>query len=133
MLFRSGRLEAAATPVARTEALRELARAVSNEPGRYRRACRTLDDAIDLSMCAASQSYRHVAPAYDPTRDRRLLLLPLALVDDAHADCALALELMPSGAYQASSVVSLPRAYAAARVVSREMPAWLAPEDALRG
>ena len=123
---------AASTPSERTGALRTLSRMVSGDPGRYRRICRALDDAIDLSMRSARQSYRHVAPAYDAERDRTVLLVPLALVDDATTDCALVLELMPSGAYQAASVVTLPRAYAAARVVSREMPDWLKEEDVLR-
>lgn len=123
---------AASIPSERTGALRTLSRMVSGDPGRYRRICRALDDAIDLSMRSARQSYRHVAPAYDAERDRTVLLVPLALVDDATTDCALVLELMPSGAYQAASVVTLPRAYAAARVVSREMPDWLKEEDVLR-
>lgn len=112
-------------------AMRDLARAIADEPGRFRRACRALEDAIELSRTRARRSYRHVAPAYDAARNRMLLLLPLALVDDAHADCALALELMPSGAYQAASVVSLSRAYACARVVSAETPSWLAAADVL--
>ena len=121
-------LAATTTPAEHTTALRTLSRAIADEPASFRRICRALDDAIDLSMRRARASYRHVAPAYDASRNKMLLLLPLALVDETHADCALALELMPSGAYQAASVVTLPRAYAAARVVSAEQPAWLGPE-----
>ena len=124
-------LSEAQAPAAHTHAMRDLARAIADEPGRFRRACRALEDAIELSRTRARRSYRHVAPAYDAARNRMLLLLPLALVDDARADCALALELMPSGAYQAASVVSLSRAYACARVVSAETPAWLAASDVL--
>lgn len=124
-------LSRAATPQGRRDALRRLSRAITGEPGRYRRICRAIDDAIDLAQRRARQSYRLVAPAYDAARDCMVLLLPLALVDDAHTDCALVLELMPSGAYQAASVTTLARAYAAARVVSREMPGWLSPEDVL--
>lgn len=124
-------LSEAQAPAAHAHAMRDLARAIADEPGRFRRACRALEDAIELSRARARRSYRHVAPAYDAAHNRMLLLLPLALVDDAHADCALALELMPSGAYQAASVVSLSRAYACARVVSAETPAWLAAADVL--
>lgn len=124
-------LSEAQTPAAHAHAMRDLARAIADEPGRFRRACRALEDAIELSRARARRSYRHVAPAYDAARNRMLLLLPLALVDDAHADCALALELMPSGAYQAASVVSLSRAYACARIVSAETPTWLAASDVL--
>lgn len=126
-----GSLGQAQAPADHARAVKALARAIADEPGRYRRACRALEDAIALSRARAQRSYRHVAPAYDAARDRMLLLLPLALVDDAHIDCALALELMPSGAYQATSVVSPSRAYACARVVSAETPAWLAAADVL--
>lgn len=126
-----GSLGQAQTPADHARAVKALARAIADEPGRYRRACRALEDAIALSRARAQRSYRHVAPAYDAARDRMLLLLPLALVDDAHVDCALALELMPSGAYQGTDVVSPSRAYACARVVSAETPAWLAAADVL--
>lgn len=124
-------LSRATTPQGRRDALRRLSRAITGEPGRYRRICRAIDDAIDLAQRRARQSYRLVAPAYDAARDRMVLLLPLALVDDARTDCALVLELMPSGAYQAARVTTLAHAYTAARVVSREMPGWLSPEDVL--
>lgn len=120
-----------AGPAERATARRDLSRAIESEPGRYRRACRALDDAIDLSLRRTRRSYRHVAPAFDAALDRKLILLPLALVDDTSIDCALVLELMPSGAYQAAAVASLSRAYAAARVVSEQLPSWLEADRAL--
>lgn len=120
-----------AGPAERAAAKRDLSRAIEGEPGRYRRACRALDDAIDLSLRRARRSYRHVAPAFDAALGRKLMLLPLALVDDTSIDCALVLELMPSGAYQAAAVASLSRAYAAARVVSEQLPSWLEANRAL--
>lgn len=120
-----------AGPAERAAARRDLSRAIEGEPGRYRRACRALDDAIDLSLRRARRSYRHVAPAFDAALGRKLMLLPLALVDDTNIDCALVLELMPSGAYQAAAVASLSRAYAAARVVSEQLPSWLEADRAL--
>lgn len=118
-------------PAERAAARRDLSRAIEGEPGRYRRACRALDDAIDLSLRRVRRSYRHVAPAFDAALGRKLMLLPLALVDDTNIDCALVLELMPSGAYQAAAVASLSRAYAAARVVSEQLPSWLEADRAL--
>ncbi|WP_293814713.1 DUF3825 domain-containing protein [uncultured Parolsenella sp.] len=122
---------AAAGPAERAAARRDLSRAIEGEPGRYRRACRALDDAIDLSLRRARRSYRHVTPAFDAALGRKLMLLPLALVDDTSIDCALVLELMPSGAYQAAAVTSLSRAYATARVVSEQLPPWLEADRAL--
>ena len=129
----AGALEAAeaAGGQARHEALVALSRAIADEHGAYRHLCRALDDAIGLALLRARLSWRELAPAWDPTSGRMVLLAPLCLVDDARADCAVALALQPSGAYRAGSLVSLPRAYSLARVVCREMPAWLAADAAL--
>ena len=112
-------------------ACRDLARAIKADPSLYRRMGRALQDATSLSLRLAQASYRLVAPAYDPAAGTMRLLLPLCLVDDGVADCAVSLELMPSGAYRGAAILSLPRAYACARVVSRDQPAWLSPETVL--
>ena len=112
-------------------ACRNLARAIKADPSLYRRMARALQDATSLSLHLARTSYRMVVPAYDPATGTMRLLLPLCLVDDDVADCAVSLELMPSGAYRGAAVLSLPRAYACARVVSRDQPAWLSPETVL--
>lgn len=113
------------------DACRELARAIKADPGLYRRMGRALQDATSLALRLAQASYRMAAPAFDPATGTMRLLLPLCLVDDGMADCAISLELMPSGAYRGAAILSLPRAYACARVVSRDQPAWLSPETVL--
>lgn len=112
-------------------ACRELARAIKADPNLYRHMSRALQDATTLSLRLAQASYRMAAPAFDPATSTMRLLLPLCLVDDGVADCAMSLELMPSGAYRGAAILSLPRAYACARVVSRDQPAWLSPEIVL--
>lgn len=112
-------------------ACRELARAIKADSNLYRHMSRALQDATTLSLRLAQASYRMAAPAFDPATSTMRLLLPLCLVDDGVADCAMSLELMPSGAYRGAAILSLPRAYACARVVSRDQPAWLSPEIVL--
>ena len=112
-------------------ACRDLARAIKADHGLYRRMARALQDATSLSLRLAQASFRMAAPAFDPATGTMRLLLPLCLVDDGVADCAMSLELMPSGAYRGAAILSLPRAYACARVVSRDQPAWLSPEIVL--
>ena len=112
-------------------ACRELARTIKGDPSLYRRMGRALQDATTLSLRLAQASYRMAAPAFDPATSTMRLLLPLCLVDDGVADCAASLELMPSGAYRGAAILSLPRAYACARVVSRDQPTWLSPEIVL--
>lgn len=102
-----------------------LARAIKSDPGLYRRLGRALDEALALTLCRVRASYRIAAPAYDPTTDSVRLLLPLCLVSDSQADCALVLAPQPSGNYQGVTIMSLDRARVCARVISAERPAWL--------
>ena len=111
--------------------LTKLSRAIKGDASAYRRLRRALDDAVERTMRAARASYRLAAPVFDPSDDRTKLLVPLCLVEDAKADCALVLDLQPSGAYRAAAILPLPRAYACARVVSREQPEWLAAKRVL--
>ena len=118
-------------PTDRRSALEQLSRRIDGAAALRRRMCRALDDAAAAAVRRCQRSYRTAVPVYDPRADRMKLLLPLCLVDDRTADCALVLERQPSGAYQAASVLTPPRAYACARVVCADMPAWLAPSRAL--
>lgn len=116
----------AARPLSeRMQARTDLGHALSSDPTVWRRLCRDLDDALRSSLVHARTSYRWCAPAYVPTDDTLRLLVPLALADGRTPDTALALELMPSGSYQASSVVTLDRARACTHVISSEQPSWL--------
>ena len=112
-------------------AIRDLGRILRADTSAYRRMRRALDDVVEQSMLRVRTSYRDAAPVYDPADGRTKLLVPLCLMQEGIVDCALVLDLQPSGAYRAASVLSLPRAYACARVVSREQPSWLAAERVL--
>ena len=117
--------EAVAAGPLDTAQLSALARDIKADSGLYRRMSRSIQDAVELSLRRARASYRLAAPAYDPADDTVKLLLPLCLVDDRRVDCAAVLTLMPSGTYQVTSVLSLERAYACARVISADQPSWL--------
>lgn len=108
-----------------------LSRIIKADGNAYRRLRRALDDAIDQAMRLARASYRLAAPAFDPMAGKVKLLVPLCLVEDGTTDCALALDLQPSGAYRAAAILPLDRAYACARVISREQPSWLAARAVL--
>lgn len=108
-----------------TADLTRLSRVIKSDASAYRRLRRALDDAVEQAMRTARASYRLAAPVFDPADERTKLLVPLCLVEDRTADCALVLDLQPSGAYRAAAILPLPRAYACARVISREQPSWL--------
>lgn len=110
-----------------------LSRLIKTDASLYRRLRRALDDAVEQSMLAVRASYRIAVPVYDPANAKVKLLIPLCLVEDGKADCALALDLQPSGAYRAAAILPLERAYACARVISREQPLWLAARNVLQG
>ena len=119
-------------PVAqRTEAQVRLARFITGTPAVYRRLTRTLDDAVDAAIAACRRNYRLAVPVFDPAADAMKLLLPLCLVNDRQADGALVVQRQPSGIWQGTRFVSLPRAYVSARVVSAEQPQWLTFENVL--
>ena len=119
-------------PVAqRTEAQVRLARFITGTPAVYRRLTRALDDAVDAAIAACRRNYRLAVPVFDPAADAMKLLLPLCLVNDRQADVALVVQRQPSGIWQGTRFVSLPRAYVSARVVSAEQPQWLTFENVL--
>lgn len=119
-------------PVAqRTEAQVRLARFITGAPAVYRRLTRALDDAVDAAIAACRRNYRLAVPVFDPAADAMKLLLPLCLVNDRQADVALVVQRQPSGIWQGTRFVSLPRAYVSARVVCTEQPSWLAFENVL--
>ena len=117
--------DADGSATAEGDALTRLSRAIKGDPGLYRRLGRSLEAALDLTLARARQSYRLAAPAYDVVSGQVRLLLPLCLVSDDHADCALVLAPQPSGNYRGVTVLSPDRARACARVVSKELPRWL--------
>ncbi len=69
-----------------------------------------------------------------PTTPRRTrsVLVPLCLVSDAQADCALVLAPQPSGNYRGITIMSLDRARVCARTVSAEQPRGLRVPQRLR-
>ncbi len=129
MLARMG--DASLPYSARREAQVSLARFISGTPVVYHRLTRMLEDAAWQTFEAARRSYRMGAPVFDPVSDSLALLLPLSLLDVRKADVALVIRRQPSGFWQGTSLISLARAYACARVVSPEQPRWLCPEVAL--
>lgn len=114
-----------------TDDLSRLSRVIKSDASAYRRLRRALDDAVEQAMRSTRASYRIAVPAFDPADGKTKLLVPLCLVEDGRADCALVLDLQPSGAYRAAAILSLPRAYACARVISREQPRWLSASTVL--
>lgn len=129
MVARMG--DAGLSPAERHEAQVSLARFIASTPAVYRRMTHALEDAAYRGLAACRRSYRVAVPVLDPVADTLALLLPCCLVEEGKADAALVLRRQPSGLWQGTSVMTLPRAYVCARVISAEQPRWLSADRAL--
>ena len=57
------------------------------------------------------------------------LMLPLGLTDEETPDVALVVEQTHSGNYQGQTILTLPQAYIAARLMCRLSSDWLSPSQ----
>lgn len=81
------------------------------------------EQSVAVALRKARRDYRLATPAYDPLRDEVRLLVPIDLPE--RETSALVLRPQANG-FVASSIVSHEHAATCARIVSRELPRWLA-------
>ncbi|MBR3317581.1 MAG: DUF3825 domain-containing protein [Atopobiaceae bacterium] len=91
-----------------------------------RRNERRLSRAIEQAVTRARRNHRMATPAYDPQAEKIRLLLPLSLGKPGVIDRALVLAPLGEGSYEARALVPLERARTCARVVTSDLPRWLA-------
>lgn len=80
---------------------------------------------VEAACARVHASWRQAVPVWDPQEGAPKLLLPAADVPGQRPGHALVVRRGDTG-LEACALLSLPRAYACARVVSSEQPAWLA-------
>lgn len=90
-----------------------------------------VDDAIDLAKKRAEWNFKTAIPMYYPKEDDMSLLLPLCLVDESKADCALVVERLDNGNYIGRTILTMRMAYMDARVICRPESDWLTTEAQL--
>lgn len=110
---------------ARKELLDQLADIVNTDSRLFRQLRRRLEDAVDIAQRRIRWNFKTAIPSYYPRADTMSLLLPLCLMDDVHADVALVVQLLPSGAYQGQTVLDMRQAYTNARLICRPDSDWL--------
>lgn len=83
--------------------------------------------AFERTVNCVRNNWRLATPAYIPSDNKTVLLLPLSLDDDGRTDCAMVLEHIKGeqDRYCGICLAPLVNAYACARVVSSELPTWL--------
>ena len=124
-------LEKAARPESRWDAYVSLKQCIDDESRLYNRILNRVDDAIDLAKKRVEWNFKTAIPMYYPRKDDMSLLLPLCLVDETKADCALVVERLENGNYIGRTILTMRMAYMDARVICRPESDWLTTEAQL--
>ncbi|WP_172623324.1 DUF3825 domain-containing protein [Arabiibacter massiliensis] len=120
----------AAGPDEREGLLEELADVVDTDSRLFRRLRNRMEDAVDIARRRVRWNFKTAIPSYYPRANAMSLLLPLSLIDDAHVDAALVVQLTESGNYQGQTILTMEQAYKHARVICRPDSDWLTPLSA---
>lgn len=100
--------------------------AISNDPNVYDDLEASFRNAVRKAIMRVSWNYRTAIPVYFPSYDKMSILLPLAFGINSEAEVALVVERNPvSKKYTAPTILSLPTAYANARLVCKPESDWL--------
>lgn len=111
----------------RKECFDQLSTLIDTDTRLYRRLNSRLEDAVDLARRRIRWNFKTAIPSYYPRNNSMSLLLPLCLVNEQDADCALVMNLTPSGSYQGQTILTMDLAYKHARLICRPDSEWLRP------
>lgn len=100
--------------------------AISNDPDVYDDLEASFRNAVRKAVMRVSWNYRTAIPVYFPSFDKMSILLPLSFGVNLDAEVALVVERNSvSQKYTAPTILSLPTAYANARLVCKPESDWL--------
>ena len=112
-------------PADRAAAYERLGGIVEDDDRLFRRLRGRLMDAVETARKRVRWNFKTAIPSYYPRANSMSLLLPMCLLDDSAPDCALVVQLMPSGNYQGQTILTLRQAYMNARLICRPDSDWL--------
>lgn len=99
---------------------------ISSDPDVYDDLEASFRNAVRKAVMRVSWNYRTAVPIYFPSQNKMSILLPLAFGATADAEIALVVERNPiSKRYTAPTILTLPTAYANARLVCKPESDWL--------
>lgn len=99
---------------------------MSSDPDVYDDLEASFRNAVRKAVMRVSWNYRTAVPIYFPSQNKMSILLPLAFGATADAEIALVVERNPiSKRYTAPTILTLPTAYANARLVCKPESDWL--------
>lgn len=104
----------------------KIGEAIGDDPDVYDDLEASFRNAVRKAIMRVSWNYRTAIPVYFPSYDKMSILLPLSFGTNSEAEVALVVERnITSQKYTAPTILSLPTAYANARLVCKPESDWL--------
>lgn len=104
---------------------KSFATALDNDPRAYRSIVNRLEEAMTRTLLKTQINYKTAVPTYYPNINSIDLLLPICLVEEDVADCALVVRMANSGKYIGHTILTLRQAYNNARLICKLDEHWL--------
>ena len=105
---------------------KEIGEKIGDDPDVYDDLEAAFRNAVRKAIMRVSWNYRTAIPIYFPSYDKMSILLPLSFGTNSEAEVALVVERnATSQKYTAPTILSLPTAYANARLVCKPESDWL--------
>ncbi len=110
---------------------KSFATALDNDPVAYRNLVNRLEEALSRTLLKTQINYKTAVPTYYPNINSIDLLLPICLVEEDVADCAIVARQAESGKYIGHTILTLRQAYNNARLICKLDEHWLTRSMAL--
>ena len=105
---------------------RAFSAALDADPASYRSIVNRLKEALSRTLLKTQLNYKTAVPTYYPNINSIDLLLPICLVEEDIADCAIVVRRADSGKYIGHTILTLRQAYNNARLICKLDEHWLA-------
>ena len=104
---------------------RDFAAALDADPVAYRNIVNRLEEALSRTLLKTQINYKTAVPTYYPNINSIDLLLPICLVTEDVADCAIVARQSSSGKYIGHTILTMRQAYNNARLICKLDKHWL--------
>ncbi|MEM8504810.1 MAG: DUF3825 domain-containing protein [Cyanobacteria bacterium P01_D01_bin.1] len=101
------------------------AEALDADPSAYRNLVNRLSEALSRTLIKTQINYKTAVPTYYPNINSIDLLLPICLVEEGIADCAIVARQSNSGTYIGHTILTMRQAYNNARLICKLDEHWL--------
>ena len=99
--------------------------ALDTDPIAYRNLVNRLAEALSRTLLKTQINYKTAVPTYYPNINSIDLLLPICLIEEGIADCAIVARRSDSGTYIGHTILTMRQAYNNARLICKLDEHWL--------